>query len=391
MRTCVIIAPNDRYNYGDLLFSHVLREMIGEYYDKIFDVATVDSDLSQYGGHKVHSIKCIQNLVGHSNFDLILAGGHSLFCPWPFVLFCLDDKYKWLNKLNVLLSKLLGPQRANRFINQLSMVVFGGNTKYPYSVGKFEIKGINNIIYNAVDGYLGESIDHKDKRILSSIDYLSVRNNNTHDKLGKWGIGSHISPDSAIQLSKIFPLQEVRNQISIDPEYLKSSYIVFQVNRSLGEQYISDICKNIRTIINDHNLKVYLCPIGFAKGHEDLVALKKIYRNINSGNIHLFENLNIWDIMSLIANSKGFVGSSLHGCITAMSYCRPYIGLEVPKTLDYIRDWGLGDDFCANCKSFEQQLENAINCPQELLDRNFAHQLNKSNDNFLNIQKVIAS
>lgn len=56
MRICVIIAPNDRYNYGDLLFSHVLKTKLGCYYNEFVDIATIDADLSVFGGHKVYSI-----------------------------------------------------------------------------------------------------------------------------------------------------------------------------------------------------------------------------------------------------------------------------------------------------------------------------------------------
>ncbi len=389
MKTCVIIAPNDRYNYGDLLFSHILREKIGEYYDTVINVATIDSDLSQFGGHKVHSIKKIKDLVGNNNFDVILAGGHSLFCQWPFVLFCLGHKYEWLSKLNVLFSKALGSAKANRIVNNLSRFVFGASTKYPYSIGKFEIKGIHKLIYNCIDGNFDECLDITDKKILKSVDHLSIRNKTTHTKLKGLGIDSFVAPDSAIQISQIFPIQTIIDRASINPEYFKSSYIVFQVNRGLEEQHISAICCNLAKITKEHNIKIYLCPIGFAKGHEDLMALNKIYECMANDKIRLFEKLNIWDIMCLIANSQGFIGTSLHGCITAMSYCRPYIGLDVTKTLDYIRDWGLGNDFCASCNDFFNKYINLKNCPQKLLDGNFQDQLKKSEDNFRNLRECL--
>lgn len=95
--------------------------------------------------------------------------------------------------------------------------------------------------------------------------------------------------------------------------------------------------------------------------------------------------------MGLIANSKGFIGSSLHGCITAMSYCKPYLGLEVPKTVNYINDWGLGNDYCADCYNFYSKFQNMINCTPETLEKNLVYQMNKSDESFRNIQNIIAN
>ncbi|MEZ3575984.1 MAG: polysaccharide pyruvyl transferase family protein [Muribaculaceae bacterium] len=391
MKNCVIIAPNDRYNYGDLLFTYVLRARIGAYYDRIFDIATIDIDLTQFGGHKVHSIKNINKITGNICFDVILAGGHSLFCPWPFVLYCLDNKYAWLSKFHILLSKIFSYKNSKKIINYLSRKVFGAKTRYPYSIGKYEIKGSRFIIYNSVDGNLEPDLDIEDKNILNSIDYLAVRNKKTYFQLKDNGLNVFTFPDSAIQISRIFPIQTLSERISIKQDYFKSPYIVFQINRGLGEKFFLEITRNLERIINNYNYKIYLCPIGFAKGHEDLIILKKIFEYIGKDNLILFNNLNIWDIMGLIANSKGFIGSSLHGCITAMSYCKPYLGLEVPKTVNYINDWGLGNDYCADCYNFYSKFQNMINCTPETLEKNLVYQMNKSDESFRNIQNIIAN
>ena len=265
MRICVIIAPNDRYNYGDLLFSHVLKTKLGCYYNEFVDIATIDADLSVFGGHKVYSINKIKEHTKNRNFDVILAGGHSLFCPWPFVLFCLNNKYAWLSKFNILLSKLLDRNKSKSITNCISRLVFGAKTKYPYSIGKYEIDGIRKIIYNSVDGNLDATLNKEDKRLLKSIDYLSVRNNTTCNQLKENGIQVYSYPDSAIQISQIFPIVDLLKMTSINRDYFKKSYIVFQINRGLGERSFSAIVENIKQIINHYDYKIYLCPIGLRK------------------------------------------------------------------------------------------------------------------------------
>src|SRR3546814_10504133 len=46
--------------------------------------------------------------------------------------------------------------------------------------------------------------------------------------------------------------------------------------------------------------------------------------------------------MYLIANAGFYVGTSLHGAITAMSYAVPYVGVAVPKLHSYLQTWGVG-------------------------------------------------
>ena len=53
--------------------------------------------------------------------------------------------------------------------------------------------------------------------------------------------------------------------------------------------------------------------------------------------------------MYLIANSRFFAGTSLHGNITAMSYAVPHIGLnrEISKLDNYLKTWDLeGQNHC---------------------------------------------
>jgi len=47
--------------------------------------------------------------------------------------------------------------------------------------------------------------------------------------------------------------------------------------------------------------------------------------------------------MALIANASLYIGTSLHGVITAMSYGLPYVGLNKKqvKVQQYLKTWGV--------------------------------------------------
>ena len=63
--------------------------------------------------------------------------------------------------------------------------------------------------------------------------------------------------------------------------------------------------------------------------------------------VALFRSLNLWDICALIACSRGFAGSSLHGGIVAGAFALPWVGLLRPgqapaasKQAAFAMTWG---------------------------------------------------
>jgi hypothetical protein len=51
---------------------------------------------------------------------------------------------------------------------------------------------------------------------------------------------------------------------------------------------------------------------------------------MQSSKVKIFTSLNLWDICSLIAHSRAYCGSSLHGRIVAMAFALPRINLRHP-------------------------------------------------------------
>ncbi len=93
-------------------------------------------------------------------------------------------------------------------------------------------------------------------------------------------------------------------------------------------------------------------------------------------NYFLINQPNIFDIMWLIKHSQMYIGSSLHGTITAMSFGVPYVGYGARKLKAYIEQWT-----DSNIKLFSQKnslSETSINVyKSSFIDRNAERQ--KSN------------
>lgn len=348
MKNLIILAPNDRYNYGDLIFSHIIKWQLRNCYDRFINVATVDNDLTSVGGDKVYGISFLYNLnKKNEKYDLIVAGGESLFSDWASCLSYLSGKYKFLPYLSRILRKIFSNENASYLENKLGAFIFNSNTRYPYTVGKNELPFINKLFFNSVGGnsLSKNMISDSDIKILRTANYISVRDKNSYNILRKKNIGCKLCPDSAILMSCLFPIIDLDKLVSKETKQfiaLNHEYIVFQVNKFIGNTYINDICNLLQLVHKKFNYKILLCPIGYALGHEDPIALSNIEQTINSDYIinpkHIIK---IWDIMYFICSSKLFIGSSLHGVITAMSYNIPYIGIKVEKTIAYITTWGI--------------------------------------------------
>jgi hypothetical protein len=79
-----------------------------------------------------------------------------------------------------------------------------------------------------------------------------------------------------------------------------------------------------------------------------------------------FDADNIWDIMYLIANSKCYIGTSLHGAITASSYCVAHVGLKVEKLGAYLATWGVvGNQRSVEFTEIYDQFEVATSISKE--------------------------
>ena len=94
-------------------------------------------------------------------------------------------------------------------------------------------------------------------------------------------------------------------------------------------------------LYNKTQLPIVLVPIGLALRHEDDIACERLKSCLSIPSCVL-NSRTIYDIMYAIANSKLFIGTSLHGNITAMSYDVPNVGFGGQKLDGYLKKWAWG-------------------------------------------------
>ena len=345
MKRLIIIAPNDRYNYGDLLFSHIIKCQLQNCYDEIVDVATIDNDLTKVGGFRVKALEYVYSLPASDENDIIIAGGESLCSNWGICLSYLSSFFAFIPILERVFLKFFSPGVVDNIKNFVGRILFNGKTYYPYSIGKNEIPNVHRIIYNSLGGATLQlsNFTKKTIQVLRSVDYISVRDGNAYNLLQQEKIKAFLVPDSAILLSDYYSDENLMSKIDSKVKAFvqkEKSYLVFQVNKSIGLSHLQEISRLLENIHFTLGLNICLCPIGFARGHDDPIALKTIMTKLSADYISYLSDVSIWDIMYLIKKSKCFVGTSLHGVITSMSFGIPFVGIKVQKTIDYIKLWG---------------------------------------------------
>ena len=153
-------------------------------------------------------------------------------------------------------------------------------------------------------------------------------------------------PDSATLMSEIFSKDKLLHSspTEIQKFITSTEFIVFQVSFTAGKKNFNTIIEQLKSLFQTTNTLILLLPIGTATLHEDDIILERINTELLY-ETRYFGTQDIQTTMCLIAHAKLFLGSSLHGCITAMSYAVPYVGLssEVSKIKAYLDNWAIDE------------------------------------------------
>lgn len=341
MKKLFILAPNDRFNYGDLLFPHILDFYFKDIVDELVFCSTTESNLSKFGGIPTYSFHSLYEVNATDQNYLIVGGGDSLCISWMQVLSFVDKKIDWFTALD---HKL----HTHLFFKTYTQLRYRYKTFFPFSIGKNELRNFTKVMYNSLGGSMLEF--HRDLldnprviEVLRNVDYLSLRDTQTSAILNSKGIKNVVVPDSAILMSDVFSEVSLARNLSVDSNrFQNKKYLFFQTN--LYFLNLDAYVALIEKIIDKYQLGICLCPIGTASGHSDDIALAKIYNLLKrKDNVLLVTFPNIYDIMWLIKHSALYVGTSLHGTITALSFGVPFVAHGPLKLKNYLETWCKGE------------------------------------------------
>lgn len=348
MTKVLIIGAFDRYNYGDLLFPLVIEQQLNTYKKdfKFEFFGLIKSDLRKAGGPPTEGLQKFYEKCSDPNnpVHVIIAGGEALGVTWNSLFAALNPFFQHINKRHVKLNQLID-------LNLLTKKILKGKTTLPFAFDKSNFPGVLSVTLNSLGG---SGLDQKFfdkydflKSKLEHVDYFAVRDRVTLANLKACQVDADLCPDSAILMSEFYPVEYLQRRITAEVKsYVdanKGKYVFVQINKKTTKGHVKTIASGLDEIYTKDNVPLCLCPIGKALDHDDQIALQQLGKILKSPHTY-FDAFNIWDIMYLIANSKCYIGTSLHGAITAMSYCVPHVGLKVEKLGAYLATWGTAEN-----------------------------------------------
>lgn len=355
-----VLGAFDRFNYGDLLFPLIIEKMLEKYRSEynIEYYGLIESDLSRYGAKPTRPIKFIfkkEEIPAES--IIIIAGGEILNASWISMHMYLLPKTK---SILLLITKII---LGEKLANKISGYFLGSKLQMPWIISPCDFYYPVKIVYNTVGGSKLSSLAYNYEEVLKSklskAAFLSVRDEKTNIALQNLQLKNHVrvAPDSAILMSEFFPIDELKTKINCETQKIidnfPNGYLCFQSNYIFVKNSEHLIANELEKIYEEFGYGIVLLPIGKATGHDDYKSATKIRMLLNMPSIIPNES-NVFDIMMLIAKSKIFIGTSLHGNITALSFCVPHIGLSTkdPKLESFLESWDLLEQ--ASCTPYNE-------------------------------------
>ena len=344
MQDILIIGAFDRYNYGDLLFPIILEKQLQSYrLDFRFHFfGLVRSDLRPQGGIPTQGLREFYQQCSDAKHPVhvIIAGGEALGVTWNSLYAALNPLFQKINYRHKKINKILD-------LNALTRIFLKGKTTLPFLLDKKYFPGIKSVLLNSLGGSgLNSATFEKFPELeptLRQADYFAVRDEVTVQNVLKAGLKPKLFPDSAILMSEFFSVESLETRVSPDVksyvEKNSGNYAFVQINKKTTRGHEQTIAAELDKVYAE-GTRLCFCPIGKALDHDDHEALHNLGKLVKVP-FDYFDADTIWDIMYLIANSKCYIGTSLHGAITAMSYAVPHVGLKVEKLSAYLRTWGV--------------------------------------------------
>jgi hypothetical protein len=341
----ILLGATDRVNYGDNLFAVLIKAYIDKAFNgtaRVKNYATLASDLQWYGALPTLPVRELYDDDFAEGARVIVVGGEVLGGNWAVI-------YQYCNPV---FQKIYNTRIGRRIIHQNWVRVWlGGKGELPFVPTPELFRKKVSVVFNAVGGARNEGSAKKIAPMLKKAVYKSFRDQKTHQMLKQAGLDEGVlTPDSAILMSKILSKKRIESEVASQvKEYVEQrSYLYFQIGYFKGGKETVAIAEQLSLILKKTTFDLCLCPIGIAAGHDDHIALEKIYIELDligyGDRIDFFARPNMWDTMFLISKSACYMGTSLHGIITAQSFSVPYllINEKILKAVDYMDCWGVG-------------------------------------------------
>jgi Polysaccharide pyruvyl transferase len=330
----VVFGAFDRHNFGDLLFPHIVEAIVPG--RELIFAGVTESDLRGYGGHRVEAIARVAETwearYGDSPTDVIHVGGEILSCnTYGAALMALSP-----SEANAAIRQHEQQQHTELERIAWAQRLLGIPHRAAYVLPKTLFARPGAFVFAGVGGSSLDRLapDVRDEVLASlrAADYVGVRDPITRAILLDAGIDAHPLLDPVTDIARLFA-DRVRSsadggEAGCVRRALAEGYIAVQFSTAFGdEQTLADIARQLDRVAADMGVGIALFRAGAAFAHDDLDCYRAVAQTMQSRRTHVFESLDVWDICALIAGSRAYCGSSLHGRIVADAFSVPAVSL----------------------------------------------------------------
>ncbi len=339
----IVFGAFDRHNFGDLLFAHIAEALLPDR-DLVF-AGVAKRDLRAFGGHALESIATLAREWGERPAHVLHAGGEILTVDaWQAAVMVLPPDE---------LAAVIGLYRDNEAAGlEWARGYLGLDRDAAYVAPRRLFRRPGRLMFGGVGGVALERVEprlrNEVEQTLRGADFAGVRDRLTFAALRAAGIDSSLMPDPAVMVAELFGARVRRHGASGEPAAVRAAfpdgYLAVQFSADFGDDAtLAEIAAQFDSVASQTGLGIVLFRAGAAPWHDDIGVYRRTApRMLTSA--WLFESLNVWDICALIAGSRGFCGSSLHGRILALDYGLPRVSLlaadnDCGKQQAFVQSW----------------------------------------------------
>lgn len=330
----ILFGACDRHNLGDLLFPHVVAAMLGDIHAPVAGLKT--ADLLSSGGHRVLALDTVARTLGMQAVNLIHVGGEILSCEaWDAAALLLPEA-----DAQSAYTRLARSSPALR--RRWAAAHLGSDAAAPYVCGRDCFAHTRRVIHNAVGG-ASLALREPEFRAeviakLKQADFVGVRDALTRDILAQAGIRTELMPDCVVMLRELFGAHIAKYSEGGECARVRAAF----PNGYLAAQFSADFADDasldalagaLDQVARATGLGIALFRAGAAPLHDSPAVLARLAARLRTPPWR-FESVNVWALAALIAGSRAFVGSSLHGRIVAAAWGLPRVTVLPPALVD---------------------------------------------------------
>jgi hypothetical protein len=348
-----LIGAFDRFNYGDVLFAKVAEHMIARHLPgaEAEFYALKASDLRDEGGVVTQALRALYDkpTPPDRRHLVMLCGGELLAPTWAQMAEILVPR-----RASMLMRRV---RRRTGDANWLWRRVYGCPNRQPWTIDPDDLKNADrvSVVYNAVGGTSIAALSASDlawqTQALRKARWLTVRDSKVADAVVKRGLPRPaVVPDSAVVMAELLTqaASDAARHKALGLSGLSAGpYLCFQSAERWIRGHEDQVADALRTVHRETGLNILSFAIGRAAGHDDQVTSHRLAERLGQESWFGIVDapLTVNETMAVIANAQCYVGTSLHGFITAFAFGKARVGLmsHLEKLVGFRDAWDLQD------------------------------------------------